>query len=143
VPSGCKTLHVYSGGVCYSLDRATGKELHSRVFAGIGFVAAARFNSDASSLALATRDGILRVVDPNTEKEKFRIKFDNPRDLAFSSDRTLLAVCTGGSAVQFLDAATGARRFQVDAPMNPFRESTCPRMARSCFACKAPRARRS
>jgi RNA polymerase sigma factor (sigma-70 family) len=116
-PDG-RSMVIFDGNVCRSIDVATGKELRSfRQDSRRGFALYPSFDPAGMLLAIH-ENAFLRLVEVNTGKERFETGLEGLiADAAVSGDGTTVAaaVANGGTVV-LLDATTGKPRRRLEGP---------------------------
>jgi len=105
---GDQVAQTDSKGVVRRLDVATGQV---RTLAKLGDAGTALLYSyDDRSLAVAGRDGWLRILDPETGTIRLKVHTGLAWYLAFSRDGALLAAACGDGALRVIDLGTGRSR---------------------------------
>ncbi len=109
----------FSSGTVRTIDLQSGQERRRLDLPDAKDAFRAQLSRGGEMLAVAELQGVVRLFDVRTGKEKHRLpcRANFPTGLAFTPDGKMLAVSGNTSAIQLFDTATGALRFELDTPL--------------------------
>jgi RNA polymerase sigma factor (sigma-70 family) len=116
-PDG-KSVVIFDGHSCRTVDVATGKELRSFAQESEGFALYPSFDRAGTVLAIHTAN-VLRVIDVNSGKERFRLPVDGEliHDAAVSADgKTVATSIANGGTIALFDTSTGKVTRELKGP---------------------------
>jgi RNA polymerase sigma factor (sigma-70 family) len=116
-PDG-KSVVLFDGNVCRSIDAATGKELRSfQQEIRRGFALYPVFDSTGTQLAIR-ENTFLKLIDVNSGEQRFEKQLDGLiADAAISPDgKTLVAAIANGGAVVLFDTTSGKLLRRLEGP---------------------------